>query len=138
MKLRLCLVAFAVLCVPAVSAAQTHPCDSDPASATNLKSPVNVAFCVSNLDEDGNSTVLTKFTVRIDGAVAFDGPLTAIGVPNAAGLRYYEVPGLVVARGGHSAVVTAWNIDGESLPSAPEAFGVVGGKPQKPTALRVQ
>jgi hypothetical protein len=137
--MRLCLfVVFALLVWVVPAFAQTHPCDSDPASATNLKSPVSVGFCASTLDEDGNSTVLTKFTVRVDGTIAFDGPVPPIGVPNAAGLRYYEVPGLVVSRGGHSVTVSAWNVDGESLPSVVEPFGVVGGKPQKPTALRVQ
>jgi hypothetical protein len=125
------------LCLSGSAFAQSHPCDVDPASLFTIKSPVNVGFCHDGLDEDGNSTVLTRFTIRIDNVVLFDGVVTPTGVPNAQGLRYYEVANIVVARGAHAATVSAWNVEGESIASAPESFGVVGGKPRKPTLLRV-
>jgi hypothetical protein len=134
-RLLLACVLLAAFAAPA--AAQSHPCDIDPASLMTLKSPVRVGFCHDGLDEDGNSTILTRFTIRVDSTVLFDGVVNPATLPNAQGLRYYEVPNLVVARGAHAATVSAWNVDGESVASIAEAFGVVGGKPRKPTALRV-
>lgn len=135
----------ALVCSPREAAAQ-HPCDGTPATVST-KSPTDVGFCFSNKDVDGNpvtnasgtpTTTLVSAKVTIDGATAKTvSNLAPSGAPNAAGDSYYLVTGVTAAKGARTARVTVTTADGESDPADAYTFSVVGGKPAKPTRVRV-
>lgn len=118
--------------------AQTHPCDLTITPNPQLTSPVRAGFCHDGRDAEGNSTTITAFRVRFNGAVVFDGPLAAIGAPNAAGLSFFETAPIGVSRGNISVTVSAVSADGEGAQSSPFVFGVVGAVPSTPTRPRVR
>lgn len=116
-----------------------HPCDETPVTVTT-RSPFTAGVCWSGLDEpDGNpSAPALELRVYLDGVLvqAVANP-TPDGPPNAEGLSFYRVAGLAASRGARVLTFTVVNEVGESLPSDPFPFTVVGGKPAKPTKARV-
>jgi hypothetical protein len=121
-------IVMALVLVPSLATAQTHPCDAAPVTNPTVvvSGPVSLGFCVPSVDVLGDPTTLTSFRVQVDSVDVFTGPLTPIGQPSTTGLNYYETPKtLVIKNGNHTAVVFASNAPGvEGAGSAPFAFTV--------------
>lgn len=116
---------------------QTHPCDVTP-QPVQTKSGFTVGACHSGKDEDGNPATLTAVKVFIDGTLVRTATPAASGAPNATGLTYYTIANVAASRGSHTLTVTVVSADGESVPSDPYTFSVVGGKPAKPHGARLE
>lgn len=129
---RILWLTLSLLALPAVAFAQ-HPCDTTPVQGTTIVSNViGFGLCHNQLDELGNSTVLTGFRVTVDGATVFQGALNPIGAASTTGQYYYETPKTIaVAKGSHTAVVYASNSVGESQVSGPYTFTLKGAPPGK-------
>jgi hypothetical protein len=134
------VLALLFLAVPVVAQAQ-HPCDTTaPASVQTKSPPTAFGACWDGKDVDGNAATATALKVFVDGTLVktVANPVPA-GPANAAGLSYYSTSGVAVAKGnGRVLTVTMVTADGESDPSLAYTFQVVGGKPSKPVAARVE
>jgi hypothetical protein len=139
MRIRALVVLLAVLALPALLEAQTHPCDTAPASVST-KSPFTVGICFDGKDIDGNPTTPTALKVFVDGVLVKTQPSPVPSGPaNAAGLSYYTTTGVAAPKGtSRSLTVTIVTADGESDPSVAYTFSVVGAKPSKPVRARVE
>ena len=129
----------ALLAIAAPSSAQTHPCDvAQPTTSISTKVPFTVGFCVPSTDQDGNPTIITSGKIYIDGGVAKISPVAPIGPPNAAGLNYYEVPGVTTSKAPHTLTAASISVDGEGLLSDPLPFAVIGAPPKKTIIVRIR
>jgi archaellum component FlaG (FlaF/FlaG flagellin family) len=132
------LLTFVLLAGAAPAFAQ-HPCDTLSPATVSRKSPVTTGVCWNEKDEDGVAATATSIKVFIDGTLAKTVSSPApTGAANAAGLFYFQVTGLAVSKGTRSLTFTVVTVDGESDPSTAFTFSVVGGKPSKPVAARVE
>ncbi len=118
--------------------AQTHPCDVVVGPATPGPAPVGAGFCHNGKDVNGNPTTITKFTVKVDGVVVFDGVLTAIGSASAAGLNYYETPkNIIPTVGTHNITVQAVNAAGPGAATPAYPFDILASLPAGATLVRI-
>ena len=116
-----------------------HPCDIPP-PVDRTASPFRAGVCWNQTGLDGQPTEpATELRVFVDGALAATlfNP-QPIGPPNAVGEFYYEVSDVVAPRGDRVLTFTVVNEVGESLPSDPFSFRVLGARPGKPTKARVE
>ena len=133
------LTAFLVGAVP-VAYAQAHPCDAAPTPNPSVFNPYRVGFCSDLKDLDGTPILPADAQIRItiDSTAQALRPMpTPIGTPNAAGLNYYEVPGMISVKGAHSVTVALVTAEGEGV-SLPFAFAVRGKAPKPPVPRVVQ
>lgn len=134
MIIRSTLLALALLLMPALASAQTHPCDATPIVNPSLTSPVIVQFCWDGKDVNGAATTVQSWTVTIDATVVFTGPLSAVGAVSAvSGKNLYETAPIVPPVlsppvgnvGSHTATVLGTNISGQSVLATVYPFTVV-------------
>ncbi len=125
----LSIAMFALLLLPSAAAAQV-----------NVKNPYKVQFCFTGKDDGGNPITLpVQVRVTIDTTAQPMQPLpTASGTTGCpTGASLYIVSGYSSTKGNHTASATLWTTDGESLPSNPFDFTVIGRPPASPTNLAV-
>jgi len=132
-----CLLVLLLVSLPSLAQAQ-HPCDLTPAPVST-KTGFIAGACHDGKDVDGVPATVTSLKILIDGAVAKTvvNPVPA-GAPNTAGLSYYATTGVAAPKGARVLTVVIGTADGDSDPSTPYSFQVVGGKPSKPVAARVE
>jgi hypothetical protein len=112
-----------------------------PVLAQNVKAPYSAQFCWNGKEDDNVTpvTIAVSVIITVDGvdkpAVPLPASTSTAGCP--AGSNLYKVSGYSSAKGPHSAVATLSTADGESVPSSPFAFTVVGKPPAAPTNLSV-
>jgi hypothetical protein len=133
MIIRRTLIALALLFVPALASAQTHPCDVAPVLNPSLTSPVIIQWCWDGLDVNGGATAVA-WTVTIDSTVVFTGSLTASGPASAVnGKSLYETAPIVPPSinppvgnvGSHTVTVLGTNVAGQSALATIYPFTVV-------------
>ncbi len=120
------ILALSFVLVASAASAQTHPCDIPVVQNPNLTSPVKATFCHTGKESDG-TTPIASWQAILDGtATVFKGPLSPIGVANAAGLFYFETSTFQIIKGTHAVIVVGLDTTGTEVigrsPSFP--FGV--------------
>jgi hypothetical protein len=116
----------------------THPCDVVVGAATPGPAPVGAGFCHSGKDVNGNPTTITKFIVKVDGVIVFNGPLTPIGSPSSTGLNYYETPkNIIPTVGSHTITVAAVNASGTGAATAAYPFDILESLPEPVLSVRI-
>jgi len=137
--LLLALVGWCLLWAPAF--AQTHGCDgtAPPSSTTTEAGSVPLGWCHPGLDVKGNPTPITSWALYANNVRT---PLTNVitdGVPNAAGLVWYEAT-VTFAQGNYTLYVVGINGAGEAPRGDPFALVVSGPSavPAAVTRLQVQ
>ncbi len=132
-------IALGAILLAAPARAQTpHPCDAVPPSPTPTAAPIGAGFCHDGKTTTGTATTITKFLVTVDGIKVFEGPLTPIGPPSAAGLSYYETPkNIIPTVGAHKVVVRAYNSAGAGVASAELPFEILESTPAEVTGVRI-
>jgi hypothetical protein len=139
---RLIVLVLALLALPSMAVAQTHPCDqSAPTTQTVTTSAQHkVQFCAKPVD------VPEAFTVYTNGTASDLRALTLVVAPNALGYALYEGPkNMTFPAGTVILELTLWNREYSGGPSQESArssplslTGVVGNPvPTAPAGLRV-
>lgn len=114
----------------------THPCDQvipSPQQLPSSQSTFQVGFCRPTVE------AVTSAHVKVDGADAFTGTVTASGSPTADGRQFYVVNKAFTmpAVGAHNIIISAINATGEGAPTAAIPFAVVLAAPGVPSVGRV-
>lgn len=128
-----------LLTASTAQAQTSHPCDATLPTNPNAGPTSKIRFCAPV-----NQTPLLQvkaYRIYLDGKPAFEGPLTPIGAPNAAGLGYFESPALTWGPGAHVVTVSAiHDLAGEGdkapdypftavpRPAAPTKVGIVAAR----------
>jgi hypothetical protein len=130
-----------VLLWAAAAGAQTHPCDNPyptpttymciegPALSVTASTMSEFSFCHDLKNEAGEPITVDRFRLTLNDVPIFDGPLSPVGEPNAAGEYLFTgtLPAPVtLATGGNCHALRAYAIAGtlQSASSAPTLYVV--------------